>query len=325
MKIEIKESEIGKRVDIAISELVPEFSRAKVQKLIKAQKVICNGELVVDASKKIITPCIIEIEDYELECEYELIPEKIDLDIIYEDDFIIVINKSVGMVCHPAPGHKSGTLVNAIAYHYRNHLSDIGGAMRPGIVHRLDKDTSGLMLIAKTNEAHMAFANLFANKKGNLLHRKYVCFVFGVPSPKSGTIETFITRHPRNRQMFIAHDSVGKNAITLYENEKSVYFTSTKAISRVNCELLTGRTHQIRVHMKYIGCNIIGDQMYGKTKIEHTYPEIVRNFSRQALHSHILEFQHPFTHKWLRFDAGLPEDMRKLEQLMDCKYTTSWH
>ena len=319
MKIEVKDSEIGKRVDIVISELTPEFSRAKVQRLIKAKKVLCNSEVISDASKKIIAPCLIEIEDDELEPGYELIPEKIDLNIVYEDDFIIVINKSAGMVCHPAPGHKSGTLVNAIAYHYRNRLSNIGGAMRPGIVHRLDKDTSGIMLVAKTNEAHMAFANLFANEKGNLIQRKYVCFVFGLPSPRKGSIETFITRHPKNRQMFIAHNSIGKKAITFYEVENAVYFTSTKAISRIKCELLTGRTHQIRVHMKHIGCNIIGDQTYGKSKIEHTYPEIARNFSRQALHSNVLEFKHPFTHEWLHFEASLPEDMQKLEQLMRYK------
>lgn len=322
MKIEIKDSDIGKRIDVAISELFPELSRTRVQKLIKERKVICNDELVVDAAKKVIAPAIIEIDDYEVECDYEIIPEKIDLNIVYEDDFIIVINKSSGMVCHPAPGHKSGTLVNAIAYRYHDQLSNIGGAMRPGIVHRLDKDTSGLMLIAKTNEAHVAFANLFANEKGNLIRRKYVCFVFGIPSPRSGTVETFITRHPRNRQMFITHNSVGKKAITLYEAEKSMYCTSTKAISKVNCELLTGRTHQIRVHMKHIGSNVIGDQMYGKLKIEHTYPEIVRNFSRQALHSHILEFRHPFTQEWLSFEASLPEDMQKLEQLMNCPEKT---
>ena len=184
--------------------------------------------------------------------------------------------------------------------------------MRPGIVHRLDKDTSGLMLIAKTNEAHMAFANLFANEKGNLIRRKYVCFVFGVPYPRSGKIETFITRHPHNRQMFVSHNSRGKKAITLYEVEKSMYFSSTKAISKIHCELLTGRTHQIRVHMKHIGHNIIGDIIYGKSKIEPIYPLVIRNFPRQALHSYQLEFQHPFTHNWLCFTSTLPRDMLNL-------------
>ncbi len=314
MIIEITDFTAEKRIDVAISELAPEFSRTKIQKLIIAKKVICNNDIVLDASKKITAPCLIEIEDCAPEYDYEIIPEKIYLNIVYEDEFILVVNKPAGMVCHPAPGHKSGTLVNAVAYHCNNHLSTVGGTMRPGIVHRLDKGTSGLMLVAKTNEAHVAFADLFANEKGNLIKRKYTCFVYGVPNPKSGKIETFITRHPRNRQMFIAHASSGKRSVTLYNVEKSVYFTSTKAISKVTCELLTGRTHQIRVHMKHIGCNIIGDQMYGKSKIEHTYPEIIRDFPRQALHSQMLEFQHPFTHEWLSFSVELPDDMQEIEE-----------
>ena len=312
MIIEITDTEIGKRIDVAISEMVQDFSRTKIQKLIKSKKIVCNGEVILETSKKIIAPCVIKIEDCEPEYEYEIIPERINLDIVFEDEFIIVINKPAGMVCHPAPGHKSGTLVNAIAYHFKNQLSNIGGTMRPGIVHRLDKDTSGLMLIAKTNEAHMAFANLFANEKGNLIRRKYVCFVFGVPYPRSGKIETFITRHPHNRQMFVSHNSRGKKAITLYEVEKSMYFSSTKAISKIHCELLTGRTHQIRVHMKHIGHNIIGDIIYGKSKIEPIYPLVIRNFPRQALHSYQLEFQHPFTHNWLCFTSTLPRDMLNL-------------
>ncbi|MBQ7524174.1 MAG: RluA family pseudouridine synthase [Alphaproteobacteria bacterium] len=314
MIVEITASEVGKRIDVAISKLVPEISRTQIQKLIKAKKVVCENDVVLDASKKITAPCVIEVKDCTPEHDYKIIPEKIDLDIIYEDEFILVVNKPAGMVCHPAPGHKSGTLVNAVAHHCNNRLSNVGGIMRPGVVHRLDKDTSGLMLIAKTNEAHVAFANLFANEKGNLIKRKYICFVYGVPSSKSGKIETFITRHPKNRQIFIAHTNTGKHAVTLYNVEKSVYFTSTKAISKVTCELLTGRTHQIRVHMRHIGCNIIGDQIYGKSKIEPTYPDIICNFSRQALHSQMLEFQHPFTQKWLSFNTNLPEDMLKIEK-----------
>lgn len=315
MEIELTISDIGKRIDVAIADLVPEFSRTKVKKLVSLGKVACGNKLIFDASKKVTVPCVIEIEDCEPEKKYEIIPEKINLDIVFEDEFIIVINKPAGMVCHPAPGHKSGTLVNAIAHHCKNQLSDIGGTMRPGIVHRLDKDTSGLMIVAKTNEAHLAFADLFANKKGDSIRRKYVGFVFGTPTPRTGKIETYITRHPKNRQMFVAHASSGKYAVTLYEVEKSVYFTSTKSISKVNCELLTGRTHQIRVHMKHIGHSLIGDQMYGKSRIEQIYPDVVRNFSRQALHSHILEFRHPFSNKWLHFEANLPEDLQILEDL----------
>ena len=316
MKLEITDNEIGKRIDVAISDLISNFSRSKVQKMIKDGNVSLNGVVISDPSKKITETCLVEIEETEPEYDYEVIPEQIDLDIVYEDEFIVVVNKKAGMVCHPAPGHKAGTLVNAIAYHFKDSLSDVGGLTRPGIVHRLDKDTSGLMLIAKTNEAHMAFADLFANEKGNLIKRKYTCFVFGIPSPKVGRIDTFITRHPKNRQMYTTHETNGKHAVTLYEVEKSKYFTSTKAISKINCELLTGRTHQIRVHMKHIGHNIIGDEVYGKSKIEATYPEIAKHFPRQALHSKVLEFQHPFTKQWMIFEAELPKDMKQLDNLI---------
>ena len=172
MKLEITDNEIGRRIDVAISDLISNFSRSKIQKRIKDGNVSLNGTVINDPSKKVTETCLVEIEETEPEYDYEVIPEKIDLDIVYEDEFIVVVNKKAGMVCHPAPGHKSGTLVNAIAYHFKDSLSDVGGLARPGIVHRLDKDTSGLMLIAKTNEAHMAFSDLFANEKGNLIKRE---------------------------------------------------------------------------------------------------------------------------------------------------------
>ena len=165
-----------------------------------------------------------------------------------------MIDKPAGLVCHPAPGHRSGTLVNALVNKFK--LSDVNGNIRPGIIHRLDKDTSGLMIVAKTNEAHMAFSNLFANFKGSLIKRRYIAIVFGIPQNKQGKIETYITRHPKNRQMFTTSNTNGKLAITLYNVQKSFYFSSTKSISVVECELLTGRTHQIRVHMKYIEAKI---------------------------------------------------------------------
>lgn len=315
MELEITQDKIGERIDVAISSLLPNFSRTMTQKLIKENKIYLDGVLVLDPSKKIITPGLVTIDDTPLTPDYEIIPEKIDLDIIFEDEFLIVLNKKAGLVCHPAPGHRSGTLVNAVAYHFKNSLSDLAGTTRLGIVHRLDKDTSGLMLLAKTNESHMALANLFANEKGRLISRRYTCFVYGIPNSKSGRIETLIARHPKNRQTYTVHETHGKLSVTLYNVEKSIYFTSTKGISKVSCELLTGRTHQIRVHMKYLGNCIIGDQVYGKHKIEPVYPDVVKSFSRQALHSSHLEFQHPFTHEWLSFDAELPDDMTNLDRL----------
>ena len=317
MIIKLTENEIGKRIDVAISDLEPNLSRTKVQKLIKDGKISLNDCTILDPSKKIITPAHISIDNLELSEDYEITPEDIELNIVYEDEYIIVINKPAGLVCHPAPGHRNGTLVNALAYHFKHNLSDLGGKYRPGIIHRLDKDTSGLMIVAKSNEAHMEFANLFANEKGNLIKRKYICFVFGYPNPAKGKIETCITRHPKNRQIFITHPTCGKKSITLYATTRTKYFSSSIAISQVMCELLTGRTHQIRVHMKHIGCNIIGDQVYGKSRISTIYPEIIRSFNRQALHSSVLEFFHPFYKKWLKFQSNIPDDMQQIAVLLE--------
>lgn len=315
MRIDIPVTSIGKRIDIAISEFVDNISRTQIQRLIKEGKVYINDERLTDPSQKIAKECVIEILNTDVESNYEIIPENIELNVLYEDEYIVVVNKPAGLVCHPAPGHRNGTLVNAIVYHFKNNLSNINGALRPGIVHRLDKDTSGVMLIAKTNEAHMSFANLFANEKGKSLKRKYVCYVIGSPKEKQGKIETLITRHPKNRQIYTTSEEMGKVAITLYSREKIKYVSPTKCISKINCELLTGRTHQIRVHMKYINTPIIGDQIYGKAKIDSCFPDIIKIFPRQALHSKELYFVHPFSKKEMSFIAEEPEDMSKLNEL----------
>ena len=313
MLIKITDDFIGKRVDVVASELIPELSRSKFQKLVKESAVFLDERVLDNSSKKITQACELSItKDITEEEHYEIIPENIPLDIIFEDEYIVVINKQPGMVCHPAPGHKTGTLVNAISYHFRESLSDVSGKSRPGIVHRLDKDTSGIMLIAKTNQAHVAFSELFAKEKGTAIRRKYICLVFGVPMEKSGRIETFITRHPRLRQEYTTSETVGKKSITSYQTLKSVYFTSTKAVSVLECDLLTGRTHQIRVHMKHIGHNIVGDPVYGKSRIENTYPDEVRNFQRQALHSNEISFIHPITKQEHSFYAKIPDDMTDL-------------
>jgi 23S rRNA pseudouridine1911/1915/1917 synthase len=317
IKLKIPEYYVGKRFDIAISELSDSLSRSQAQKFIKEGHVFVDGIVINAPSKQIKTSCEAVIQDYETDhSDYEIKAENIPLDVLFEDEYMVVINKTAGMVCHPAPGHKSETLVNAIAFHFKNKLSNVGGKERPGIVHRLDKDTSGVMAIAKTNEMHNLLSNLFTHEKGKLLTRKYTCFVFGVPFEKSSRIETFITRHPKLRQQFTTSETTGKRAITLYKVDKSAYFTSTKAISKISCELLTGRTHQIRVHMKHIRTPIIGDPVYGKAKIEHSYPDIVKNFQRQALHSSTLSFVHPISKEHLIFEAPLPEDLDQLAEIL---------
>jgi 23S rRNA pseudouridine1911/1915/1917 synthase len=317
MEIIVTSDYIGKRLDITISELSYGISRSLVKKLVMCGNVLVNGVIINDPSKKIQNACNIVLDTKNLlKPDYEIIAEDIPLNILFEDEHMIVINKMAGIVCHPAPGHRAGTIVNALKFHFGTHLSGGVDCVRPGIVHRLDKDTSGVMLVSKTNEAHDALAAMFANAKGRLMNRHYVCFVFGVPFDKSGRIETLITRHSRFRQQYTTSNEVGKHSITLYRVEKSKYFTSTKAISKIKCELLTGRTHQIRVHMKHISHHIIGDPIYGKTKIETTYPDIVRCFQRQALHSSELSFMHPFSKEYLNFKTPLPEDMQMLEDLL---------
>ncbi|MDR1488645.1 MAG: RluA family pseudouridine synthase [Holosporales bacterium] len=310
---------IGKRIDIAISEKLG-ISRSHIQKLIKNGDVSIDNQKIFDCSMRIQKISDIFIKQTN-RGESTLTPENIPLDILYEDEHVIVLNKSVGMVCHPAPGNYSGTLVHALLYHSSYHnassIKDVGNSDRPGLVHRLDKDTSGLMIIAKDNESHKILSEYFLNEKGNLITRRYKCFTFGAPNPPSGTIETMITRDPKNRQRYIANPTIGKKSVTMYTLLRKKYITSTKVISLIECQLLTGRTHQIRVHMKHQGTNIVGDQVYGKRSIEHIYPDVIKNFPRPALHSYFLMFLHPITNKFLTFEIDLPNDMKEIEKLLD--------
>ena len=307
--------DIGKRLDIVLTNIIPvvtnkKISRTAIQNFIKSGNIIVNNVCILNPSTKLRKISNIKINISENNNNYEVEGEDIPLDIVYEDDYILVINKQAGLVCHPAVGHRSGTLVNALVNKFK--LSNVNGGVRAGIIHRLDKDTSGLMIVAKTNEAHNAFANLFTSYKGTLIKRKYTAVVFNTPHNKQGEIKTYITRHSKNRQMFTTSEINGKLAVTLYKVQNSVYFSSAKSISVVECELLTGRTHQIRVHMKYIGCPLVGDKVYGKSKIEQVYPSYIRDFPRQALHSSQLSFIHPFNNEELRFISQLPEDINNM-------------
>lgn len=302
---------VGERFDKILTKLFPDISRAELQRCIKSGAVSLDGELITNPSKKLCKSGVVKIIYANTKLRtYDFSPENIPIEVLYEDEHIIIVNKQAGLVCHPAPGHKSGTLVNALAGRWQ--LSDIGE--RPGVVHRLDKDTSGIMIVAKTNIAHAKFTELFATGKGTQIRRFYICFVFNVPAEKEGKIDTFMCRHPKNRQMFTVSQNKGKHAITLYKTIKTRYYTSTKAISKIECELLTGRTHQIRVHMHHIGCPLIGDQVYKKRHIEEVYPDLIKSFSRQALHSHKLFFVNPFTKEEMNFILPMPTDMQALDR-----------
>jgi 23S rRNA pseudouridine1911/1915/1917 synthase len=314
LEIEIDEQHLDQRIDSVVAQKMEgKISRSQLQKLFKKGQVLLNSKVIYDCATKIKNKSVVKIEN---NCEIQErlpIAENIPIEIIYEDEYIIIINKAAGMVCHPATSHRSGTLVNALLWHCGSQLLSSENQQRPGIIHRLDKDTSGLMIVAKSNEVHRLLASYFAEGKGTAITREYKCFVFG--APKEMTIKTLITRDTKNRQQYMVSELRGKEAITLCKTLKTMYITTTKAISLVKCKLLTGRTHQIRVHMKHIGCPIVGDQVYKKNKIENSYPEIIKNFNRTALHSYKISFIHPITKEHLRFEIDLPDDLQKLHKL----------
>ncbi len=286
------------------------FSRTKIKDLILSGNVKVDGIKNKNPAYKInpINEIIINLPE---DVEYDLKAENIPINIVFEDEHLLVINKEPNFVVHPSPGHNSGTLVNALLYHCEGKLSGIGGIKRPGIVHRLDKDTSGLMLIAKTELAHIRLSNMFKNHS---IERIYQLLVWNVPNSK-GVVDQPIERSKFNRKkMSISLN--GKRAVTHW----MLLRVFSNIVSLINCKLETGRTHQIRVHMSSIGHSLIGDKTYGgvpKTKKKQTFMEqnIISKckiFSRQALHSKTLSFVHPISKKKMHFNSDLPNDMKEL-------------
>ena len=250
--------------------------------------------------------------------------EDIALDIVYEDDDIIVIDKPAGLVVHPAAGHETGTLVNALIAHCGASLSGIGGVRRPGIVHRLDKDTTGLMVVAKNDHAHQSLTAQFADHGRNLsMERGYLAFVWNVPGRQRGTVDAPIDRHPHAREKMAVREG-GREAITHWEIQETFAGRDGKPVaSLLACRLETGRTHQIRVHLAHIGHPLMGDSVYGphfKTKTSHLGPEsqaALAALGRQALHAYLLVIEHPKTGEILRWETPLPEDLLLLEQSLE--------
>ncbi|HAA81119.1 MAG TPA: RNA pseudouridine synthase [Thermoanaerobacter sp.] len=290
-----KEDE-GKRIDVFLAAEL-DYTRSYIKKLIVDELVFVNGKTVKPSYKvKENDEVVVNIPEAE---KIDVLPENIPLDILYEDDDIIVINKPQGMVVHPAPGNYSGTLVNALLYHCKN-LSGINGILRPGIVHRLDKDTSGVMVVAKNDKAHISLSNQIKERS---VFKKYVAIVEGVIKDEEGKIEAPIGRHPVDRKkMAVIED--GRYALTLYK-----VLERFKENTLVEAVIKTGRTHQIRVHMAYIGHPIVGDHVYGfkrqKFKLEG-----------QALHSSVLGFMHPTKGVYMEFEAPLPEYFVRLIEIL---------
>ena len=283
----------GTRADVFLAAKLG-VSRSNMQKLLEDGRVKC-GEKIIKANYKVRAGEMFVADIPEPE-PIEAVPENIPLDIIYEDDDVVVLNKARGMVVHPAPGNYTGTLVNALLYHCSN-LSGINSAIRPGIVHRLDKDTSGIMIVAKNDAAHISLSQQIQSKTAV---RTYLAVVRGNIKTDSGTIETQIARDKTDRKKMAVVKEGGRDAITDYEVlERFGKYTL------VRCKLRTGRTHQIRVHMEYLGYPLVGDPKYSPMKTPF-------GIKGQALHSHTLEFTHPRTGERMKFEAPLPEDMHKI-------------
>lgn len=313
---EVGEEFNGSRLDKWLATINPDFSRSKIQQFIKKGYLLKNGEQVESQRIDVQTGEVYVLTIPEKKVEITMEPENIPLDILYEDDDIIVINKPAGMVVHQGAGVNSGTLVNALLYHCNGKLANIGGDVgRQGIVHRLDKDTSGAMMACKTDRAYHIMRKQFADHS---VKREYYALLWGMPNPISGRIEKNIARNPRARQeMTVVYDG-GKTAITNYETLEVFSGPKFKPLALVKCLLETGRTHQIRVHMSSIGTPILGDSVYGNPQkhITQVENEDVRNLlmgiDRQMLHSKNIEFTHPITGERMKFETKLPDDMQRI-------------
>ncbi len=311
------------RLDRVLAQRTPELSRSRLKALILAGSVTVKDAIVRDPAYHVAKGDTITIDVPEA-APAEPQGEDIALDIVFEDDDIIVIDKPRGLVVHPAAGHASGTLVNALIAHCGASLSGIGGVKRPGIVHRLDKDTTGLMVVAKNDQAHQSLTAQFADHgRTGPMERGYMAFVWGVPNRPHGTIDAPIDRHPHAREKMAVRQG-GREAITHFEVLSSFAGRDGKPVaSLLACRLETGRTHQIRVHLAHLGHPLLGDSVYGphfKTKAGHLGPEgkdALTALDRQALHAYLLALEHPRTGELLHWEAPLPEDLLLLKRALE--------
>ncbi len=302
------------RVDKFLVARLQRSSRNRVQQAADAGCILANGK-AVKSNYRVKPGDIIQVVMDRPRYEFEIVAEDIPLDIVYEDDYVLVVNKPAGLVVHPGHGNWTGTLVNALAYHFRNIKDYDPEDPRMGLVHRIDKDTSGLLVVAKTPDAKTHLGKQFFNKT---TERQYIAVIWGAPSPSSGKVETLIGRDIRDRlrMAVVTDENIGKHAITHYE-----IIENFGPVSVVSCVLETGRTHQIRVHMSHLGHPLFNDMRYGGDKIlrgdtSGAYKRFVQNCfdicPRQALHARTLGFEHPFTHEFMHFEAPVPNDMSAL-------------
>lgn len=301
LKLEISEEQAGVRIDRFLAETVSDLTRSYAQTLLSEGNILVNGK-TVKPNYKLRSQDLVILSIPEPE-EPAILPENIPLDIVYEDPDVLVVNKPKGMVVHPAVGHYSGTLVNAILYHCGNDLSSINGVLRPGIVHRIDMDTTGLLVVCKNNEAHQSLSQQL---REHSITRKYQAVVYGNIKEDEGTINQPIGRHPIDRKKQTVDRQKGKEAITHYR----VLERFQGAYTFLECQLETGRTHQIRVHMAYIQHPLVGDTVYGPAK------QPFHHLQGQTLHAGVLGFVHPKTGEYMEFHADLPEYFQQMIHML---------
>ena len=313
----VEENESNLRLDVFINKREKLISRTRIKNLILNEKLKLNNVVINNPSKKIFTGDKINLQIPEPK-EATLKPYDFKLEIIYEDNDLLVINKPAGIIMHPGAGNYDETIVNALMHYNKDSLSTIGDELRPGIVHRIDKDTSGLIVIAKNNIAH---ENLSLQFSKHSITRVYQLLIWGKLRPSSGKIDTFITRSSKNRQLMEVSRSKGKHAITNYKTIEIFENNKTPTLSLVECKLETGRTHQIRVHMTYMGNSVVGDDQYKKRykklkNIDMGLESLISKLDRQFLHAKTLGFVHPKTNEEMVFSSILPKELNNLLKML---------
>jgi len=309
----VQDNENNLRVDVLINNREELISRTRIKNLILKKKLTLNNEIIISPSKKVVVGDELNL-NIPVPEETSLKPYNFKLEIIHEDDDLLIINKPAGIIMHPGAGNYDKTIVNALMHYDKDSLSTIGDELRPGIVHRIDKNTSGLVVIAKNNETHEHLSKQFSD---HTITRVYQLLIWGKLRPSSGRIETYITRSSKNRQLMEVSQSKGKQAITNYKTIETFENDKTPTLSLVECKLETGRTHQIRVHMTHMGNSIVGDDKYKKKykklkNIDMGLESLISKLNRQFLHAKTLGFIHPKTDEEMVFSSILPQELNNL-------------
>ena len=313
----VQENENNQRVDVLINKREELISRTRIKNLILKGKLKLNDKIIKSPSKKVLTEDKLSLQIPEPK-EASLKPYDFKLEIVHEDKDLMIINKPAGIIMHPGAGNYDQTIVNALIHHDKDSLSTIGDELRPGIVHRIDKNTSGLVVIAKNNETHENLSKQFSD---HTITRIYQLLIWGKLRPSSGKIDTYIVRSSKNRQLMEVSNSKGKQAITNYKTVEVFENSKTPTLSLVECKLETGRTHQIRVHMTYMGNSVVGDDKYKKKykklkNIDLDLKNLISKLDRQFLHAKTLGFIHPRTNEELVFSSILPQELNNLLKML---------